>query len=60
MTTTGKVTSIINKDKVALSYTAGGKAQKKYVNKINHGFKVGQSVKVTVKPPSFAFVSVSA
>ncbi|AGE50273.1 hypothetical protein ATCVCanal1_675L [Acanthocystis turfacea Chlorella virus Canal-1] len=40
---------------------AGGKAQKKTVNKANHGFKKGQNVFVTHKPSSpYAFVSVSA
>jgi hypothetical protein len=58
---TGKVTSVLNKDVVIVSYFAGGKDQIKNIGKPNHGFKKGQTVYVTTKPaPDHGFVSVSA
>jgi hypothetical protein len=57
----GKVLAVTNKDKVLINYMAGGKSQTKSVNKSNHGFKKGQTVKVTHNStPPYAFVSVSA
>lgn len=58
---TGKVAAVVNKDKVTITYTAGGKVQRKTVNKVNHGFKKNQNVFVVHKSAApYAFVSVSA
>ncbi|AGE59868.1 hypothetical protein ATCVTN60342_739L [Acanthocystis turfacea Chlorella virus TN603.4.2] len=57
----GKVTAVTNANKFTVTYTAAGKVQTKAVNKTRHGFKVGQSVNVTISPPpAQAFLGVSA
>ncbi|ABT16783.1 hypothetical protein ATCV1_Z649L [Acanthocystis turfacea chlorella virus 1] len=57
----GKVTKVVDANKVTITYTAAGKAQTKTVNKTKHGLKVGQSVYVTISPPpAQAFLAVNA
>ncbi|AGE49600.1 hypothetical protein ATCVCan0610SP_775L [Acanthocystis turfacea Chlorella virus Can0610SP] len=57
----GKVTKVVDANKVTVTYTAAGKAQTKTVNKTKHGLKVGQSVYVTISPPpAQAFLAVNA
>ncbi|AGE59008.1 hypothetical protein PBCVOR070422_175R, partial [Paramecium bursaria Chlorella virus OR0704.2.2] len=55
----GKVTKVLSKDKVEVSYTSAGKLVKKVVNKKAHNMKVGEVIIVEeTAPPGHKFVSI--
>jgi hypothetical protein len=55
----GKITKVLSKDKVEVTYTSAGKSVKKIVNKKAHGFKLNEIVTVEeTAPPAHKFVAI--
>jgi hypothetical protein len=59
ITKDGKVTKVLSKDKVEVTYTSAGKVVKKIVNKKAHGMKLNEIVIVEeTAPPAHVFVAI--